>query len=109
MKKNIILIALMMLPIVANAHDIEVANADGVVIYYNYVNDNTELAVSYRGGDQCDYNDEYSGTVVIPEYVDYEGSTYRVTSIGDGAFNDCSGLTSITIPNSVTSIDDYAF
>ena len=32
-----------------------------------------------------------------------------VTSIGDGAFSDCSGLTSITIPNSVTSIGNYAF
>ncbi len=32
-----------------------------------------------------------------------------VTSIGKGAFCDCSGLTSVTIPNSVTSIGDDAF
>ena len=32
-----------------------------------------------------------------------------VTSIGDGTFGVCSGLTSVIIPSSVTSIGDYAF
>ena len=32
-----------------------------------------------------------------------------VTSIGSAAFSDCIGLTSITIPNSVTSIESQAF
>ena len=31
------------------AHDIEVANADGVTIYYVWTNYKTELAVSCRG------------------------------------------------------------
>ena len=32
-----------------------------------------------------------------------------MTSIGHGAFNGCRGLTSVTIPASVTSIGDWAF
>ena len=32
-----------------------------------------------------------------------------VTSISSGAFNNCTSLTSVTIPNSVTMIDGYAF
>ena len=52
---------------------------------------------------------KYSGDLVIPQCVTYNGVTYSVTSIGAHAFSDCSGLTSVEIPNSVTSIGEYAF
>ena len=55
------------------------------------------------------YGVEYSGEVVIPESVEHEGTAYSVTSIGESAFEDCSGLTSVTIGNSVKSIGDEAF
>ena len=51
------------------AHDIEVANADGKTIYYNWTNNNTELSVSYRGISATSYENEYTENVVIPEYV----------------------------------------
>ena len=51
----------------------------------------------------------YSGAVVIPESVEYEGVSYAVASIGEQAFYYCYGLTSVTIGNSVTSIGDDAF
>ena len=50
-----------------------------------------------------------NGKMTIPDVVTNEGISYQVTSIGDNAFNGCTGLTSVEIPNSVTSIGDNAF
>ena len=54
----------------------------------------------------CNTSD--NGTLVIPSQIPYNNTTYSVTSIGSNAFSYCS-LTSITIPNSVTSISQSVF
>ena len=99
---SFLLILLMsMMGLSVTAHDIAVENSDGVTIYYNWINDNTELSVTSGDG--------YSGNVVIPKLVSYGGATYSVTEIGQGAFSDCTSLTSISLPSSLTSIGDWAF
>ena len=91
------------------AHNIEVTNSDGVAIYYNYVNNRTELEVTFQGDGFLRIDGTYRGTVNIPESVIYEGETYPVTSIGERAFDRCFRLTSVTIPSSVKRIGFQAF
>ena len=52
---------------------------------------------------------QYSGDVVIPSQVTYDGTIYSVTSIEKNTFHRNSAITSVTIPNSVTSIGESAF
>ncbi|MCR5570413.1 MAG: leucine-rich repeat domain-containing protein [Paludibacteraceae bacterium] len=73
----------------------------------------------------------YSFEVVIPEEVEIEGKKYKVTEIGESAFNSnciervkiphtitligneafrhCENLTSVDIPKNVAHIGSYAF
>ena len=88
------------------AYDFSAKNEDGVVMYYNIVSSEDKTCeVTFRDEN---YN-SYSGSVKIPASVTYSEETFSVASIGDYAFNGCSGLTEVTIPNSVTSIGDCAF
>ena len=77
------------------------AKIDG--IYYNF--SGNKATVTYRD----EWYDSYKGDLIIPESVSYNGKTYSVTGINGWAFAYCSELNSITIPNSVTSIGDFAF
>ena len=53
---------------------------------------------------------KYSGDIIIPEKVKgNDGVEYVVASLGASCFEGCTGLTSITIPSSVTSLGDYCF
>ena len=81
----------------ASAYDVEV---DG--IYYNLIPKGNAAEVTK--GDK-----EYSGDITIPSSINVNDAEYPVSSIGKSAFSSCSSLTSVTIPNSVTSIGDGAF
>ena len=52
---------------------------------------------------------DVSGAFDIPEAVTYHNKTYTVTEIGEGAFENNTNLTSVSIPSSITNIGDKAF
>jgi len=97
MKQTFFSILFLLVPILASADAVEING-----IYYN-------LILKAKVAEVTSNPNYYSGDVVIPESVTYEGTSYSVTSIGHEAFFDCSGLTSVAIPNSVTSIGHDAF
>ena len=56
-----------------------------------------------------DYQNTYSGDVVIPETETINGETYRVRYIGSEAFYGCVNLTSVTLPNTIVNIGFHSF
>lgn len=85
--------------IVLSGKDISVSAEDMKYGSYSYsiLKDGTVEITGY---------DESGGTsAVIPSEIDGR----KVTSIGWGAFQDCNGLTSVTIPNSISNIGNWAF
>ena len=77
---------------------------DGILKYT--ITSPENLEVKCDGFTDAHKNDE---SVVIPETVKYNKKNYTVVLIRNLAFWNCSGLTSINIPSSVTSIGDNAF
>lgn len=87
------------------AHDFEVGG-----VYYNVISTSGKtVSVTFKGTTYSEYSNEYSGAVIIPETVAYNGTSYSVTSIGSEAFRGCSNLAGVEIPNSITSIGYSAF
>lgn len=72
-------------------------------IYYNITGDNT-VEVTYSDIN----NSSYFGSISVPETVTNNGTEYSVTTIGEYAFKG-STVTSVSMPESITSIGTSAF
>ena len=77
-------------------------------IYYN-LNEEAKTAEVIKPLFANDYMTNYSGDIVIPASVTYEGKDYIVTSLGSSAFSAFYDITSIALPTSLTNIGKSAF
>ena len=75
-------------------------------IYYLFTGANAKVTYDVNGTNNVT---AYTGDIVIPETVTYQGITYTVTEIGNWAFQYCTNLTSLKLPNSITTFGDHAF
>ena len=100
MRKKLLSICLLLFIVIS-----AVAQTEFTVGNFKYtVTDEGKKTVSIAKDDEA----ELSGALVIPTNVTYQEVSYAVTSVAESGFNG-TGLTSITIPASVTSIGNAAF
>ena len=86
---------------VENIEEVLFEENSSIPFEYEILSDST---VKVKEGDYEEFT-----SIVIPEKAEIDGKLYSVTSIGEFAFVNLSNLTSITIPESVTSIGSGAF
>ena len=117
--KNLLLLLLLLgLPGLVQAQDAYSTNADGSIYTYSTNADGSANIVAYAGPPWVvTIPTNINGLTVTSIGIDAFEETAltsvtipnSVTSIGGDAFYYCTSLTSVTIPNSATSIGGYAF
>lgn len=115
MKKVFITIISILLPMMASAVSEQVLGTEVNGFYYLFDTSQKTATVTcewvlyWKGGVDYYKKADYSGAVEIPSEVIYNEESYKVTAVGDVAFAGCTGVTSVSIPNSVTSVGANAF
>ena len=114
--KRIILFmfALLLINQTSFAYDFSTVAPSGQTLYYSYYTYGgsvTGVKVTYPHNLSSPWGSYTKpvGDLIVPDTVSYGGITYSVISIDEHAFDYCTGLTSVTIPTSISLIDNYAF
>ncbi len=113
MKKQIILICLIALlgtfttPVWAYSGS--VAAPSGQYIYYTFNSSNQSIKIVSPENNGWGFYTKPTGSLVIPDSITHNGTVYPVKEISSRAFVDCNGLTSVTIPITITTLGQSAF
>ncbi len=107
-KKIFLSVMLLATVTVARAFDFSHQAPSGQILYYNVTSVST-VAVVAPAGDEWGSFATPAGLLVIPATVEHGGTTYSVTTIGQSAFEECTELTHVVVPEGVLVIEGFAF
>ena len=114
MKKQVflIMVVMMMTQSVFAQTRYPVVSPSGQTLWYVITDGYATVTYPNSNGSYLSYSyigcTEPVGSLIIPSSVVIDGVLYDVQEIGSGAFREC-GITSVTIPNTITHIGAYAF
>lgn len=115
MRKSIVLLAFMlmagMMPARATHYDFSATVSSGQTLFFKIEGNGVNVVSQYSHTHATNYDDNNrpTGNLVIPNSINNDSASFVVVGIGNYAFRDCVGLSSVVIPNSVTSIGRQAF
>ena len=98
---RLLLLSLLIFPLSLFAQEV-----GGINYSFNYSSGDSNIP--YKAAVIAKTSGKYTGNIVIPETVS-SWTTFKVTSIDEGAFSGCTKLTSVTIPSTMTTIGKNAF
>ncbi len=106
MTRKIILIAMLLVATAARAFDFRVEVAAGQKVYFTIISGTNTVKVVNPDWDS--YTPPM-GALTLPATVENSGTTYDVVAIDERAFQGCTEITAIVVPEGVTRIGRLAF
>ena len=111
MKRNLIMFLFSIccfLPL-AYGQSFTITTPSNHIVYFQLWNDNMEAEATYCTYSMPNYGSSLTGTLIIPDSVEYNNVSYPVTSIGYNAFHHAYGVDTVILPNTITAIKQEAF
>ena len=97
----------------ANAYHFSAKSPSGHMLYYDIISqEDKTVNVTHEKNTNEPYENPPAGDLIIPGAAEYDGETYTVIGVGKGTerpFYNCTKLTSVTIQEGVKVIGDQAF
>ena len=114
MKKLFVFLTMMVLATSASAqnYDFSAVCESGQTLYYRILSEqNQEVKVTFPNNNPIGWSGyaRPEGDLVIPEFVEHEGITYTVVALDNNALDECQGITSVELPNTIRRIGAEAF